>query len=248
MEVSRTTFSTVTRAMTLIPKARRPAAGPQPGPPARWEDRSTRRVFETRRDQTLARSRRLVEAAYELLETEGLEGLTIRAVLKRTGLSRRAFYERFTDKDELVLAVFEESLRMAGELFSEQVRALADPMERLKLILTSIVLGKSGRQHSGRRAAALSREHLRLAESRPDDLQAALSPLLSLIAQQLSAAMAAGSVRQHDPQRLAALVYNLVSTTVHTELLSEKGAKPDWQRRGRLAADIWEFCRRALAA
>jgi AcrR family transcriptional regulator len=236
------------RALSLIPRARRSTPATDSGLPARWEDRSTRRVLETRRDQTLARSRRLVEAAYELLETEGLEGLTIRAVLKRTGLSRRAFYERFTDKDELVLAVFEESLRLASQRYGEQVRALADPMERLKLILTSIVIGKGDGQHSGRRGAALSREHLRLAESRPDDLQAALSPLLTLIAEQLSQAMQAGSVRQQDPQRLAALVYNLVSTTTHTELLTEKGGQPDWKRRNQLAADLWEFCRRALAA
>ena len=45
-----------------------------------WEERSVQRVVETGRDQILARSRRIVEAAYGLLE-EGLDKLTIRAVL-----------------------------------------------------------------------------------------------------------------------------------------------------------------------
>jgi AcrR family transcriptional regulator len=220
--------------------------------PARWEERSTNRVLESRREQILGRSRQIVEAGYELLEMEGLEGLTIRAVLKKTGLSRRAFYERFADKDELLLAVFEQTIRLAARHYRDLFEALPAPMERLELIVTSIVLGRSTLDgvdidRSNRRGAAMSREHLRLAESRPDDLQAALSPLISLIAQQLSDGMQAGVVRHSDPQRLAALVYNLVSTTVHSELLAEKTARRDRARRIQLAADIWEFCRRALA-
>jgi AcrR family transcriptional regulator len=239
--------------MTLVSKSDQSAAAAPPAAPARWEERSTNRVLESRRDQILGRSRQIVEAGYELLEKGGLEGLTIRAVLKRTGLSRRAFYERFLDKDELVLAVFEQTIRMAASHYSAQFKALSDPMQRLELIVTSIVLGRSAvegadSEQSSRRGAAMSREHLRLAESRPDDLQAALSPLITLIAEQLSDGMKAGAVRRGDPQRLAALVYNLVSTTVHTELLTEKTAHRDRARRARLAADIWEFCRRAIAA
>jgi AcrR family transcriptional regulator len=218
----------------------------------RWELRSSSRVLESRRDQILERSRQIVDAAYELLEEHGLEGLTIRAVLTRTGLSRRAFYERFADKDELVLAVFEHTIRMATSQYSAQVDTLDDPVQRLKLIVTCLVLGQSTpqaarRSGSSRRGAAMSREHLRLADSRPDDLQAALSPLLSLIANQLSEGMNAGLVRRCDPQRLATFVYNLVATTAHTELLAQKTRRPDWARRAQLAEDTWEFCRRAVA-
>jgi hypothetical protein len=93
----------------------------------------------------------------------------------------------------------------------------------------------------------MCREHLRLAESRPHDLQAALSPLLKLIAEQLCDGMQAGVVRNCAPEPLATLVYNLVSTTVHTEMLTEKSVQPDRERRLQLAADIWEFCRRAIS-
>jgi AcrR family transcriptional regulator len=221
--------------------------------PARWEERTTNRVLETGRDQILERSRKIVQAAYELLEEQGLEGLTIRAVLKRTGLSRRAFYERFEGKDDLVLAVFEHTIRRAASYLTELSRTTADPMERLKVIVTSLVFGNltlaaPEAAQSNRRGAALSREHLRLAESRPADLQAALRPLHAVITQQLSDGMQAGCVRRDDPQRMAALVYNLVSTTVHTELLAQESARPDRANRARLAEDIWEFCRRAITA
>src|SRR5262249_51766424 len=73
------------------------------------------------------------------------------------------------------------------------------------------------REGPNRRGAAMSRERLRLAEARPAELQAALEPLLDLIARELAAGMDAGCVRAAEPARLAALVYNLVSTTAHAE-------------------------------
>ena len=199
------------------------------------------------------RNRLIVDAAYELLDEQGLEGLTIRTVLHRTGLARRAFYDRFAGKDDLVLAVFEQTIRMAVALFAEEVRALPDPLSRLRHVVISIVLGRDMAEdgsvgQGSRRGAALSREHLRLGESRPGELQAAIGPLIDLIAFQLSDGMTEGQVRRMLPQRLAVLVYNLVSTTVHAELLAEEGTRPDQQRRAQLAEDIWEFCRRAVAA
>lgn len=201
-----------------------------------------------------ARTRLIVDAAYELLEQGGLEGLTIRAVLTRTGLSRRAFYERFVGKDDLVLAVFEHTILLAAEQFEGQTTTIPDPLERLRVIVLSIALARGSldspddRESNHPRGAALSREHLRLAESRPDELQAALSPLLTLLARLLADAMESGQVRRARPERLATLVYNLVATTVHAQLLAEEAATPDRASREELAADIWEFCRRAIAA
>lgn len=222
------------------------------GVPLHWEAGSTNGEPKSGVDPAIQRSRRMIEAAYGLLDEGGLEGLTIRAVLKRTGLSRRAFYERFAGKDDLMLAVFEHTVQLAASHFSGQVDALPDPLQRLHLIVTCLVLGQPTLQGpdselGNRRGAALSREHLRLAESRPDDLQAALNPLMTLITEQLSRGMEAGLVRHCPPRRLATLVYNLVSTTVHAELLAQETVRPDRARQTQLATDIWEFCRRAIA-
>ena len=208
-------------------------AGPKPGKEA---------------DRTL----QLVFAAFELLEEGGLEGLTIRAVLKRTGLARRAFYERFASKDDLVLAVFKHTLRDAALFFGEQAVALPDPLARMELIVKGLVRG--GLTQEGdlaevgdRRSAALSREHLRLAEARPHDLQAALRPLLSLIAAQVSEGIRLGQFRVCDADLQAALIFNLVAMTLHSELLVES-APTDHAARRKLAEDIWDFCRRAIVA
>lgn len=199
------------------------------------------------------RALQIVVAADELLEEAGLEGLTIRAVLSRTGLARRAFYDCFGGKDDLVLAMFAHTLRVSSEMMAAQVQPLPDPIARLRHIATAIVRGRgafdddAGRRGE-RRSAALSREHLRLAEARPAELQKAVSPLVDLIATQIADGMAAGLVREAPVHRLAMLIYNLVSTTAHAELLAEEHALPDHQRRAQLAEETWEFCRRAIAA
>lgn len=200
------------------------------------------------------RGQLIVDAAYELLEADGLEGLTIRAVLKRTGLARRAFYERFAGKDDLVLAVFAQTLRESAVFMREQGAALAGPLDRIKMIVSILLLGALGEvegmdgEAADRRSAALSREHLRLAESRPADLQAALSPLLDLMTEIVADGIASGAFRSADPALQARLLYNLVSNTLHTELLAEENARLNRQRRKAMADQIWEFCRRAIAA
>ena len=197
------------------------------------------------------RTRLIVAAAYELIDEGGLEDLTIRAVLKRTGLARRAFYEQFAGKDDLVLAVFEQAMRFAANMYGELVAPIADPVERLKTIIVSIGRGAASPEdvatgEGNRMAAALSREHLRLAESRPDELHHALQPLMALISDQLASGMAAGQVRESDPARLALFIYNLVATTMHTELITQEATGPAAERRDRLADELWEFCRRAI--
>lgn len=195
------------------------------------------------------RTRLLIEAAHDLLDEGGLEGLTIRAVLSRTGLARRAFYERFQSKDDLVLAVFDASLRAAALQFRDISSRADNPVEALQVIVSGIVVGQLGQTRSSGahlRSAALSREHLRLAQSRPAELQAALQPLLDLIAGHVAEGIEQGLLLQADPSLQARLIYNLVSTTVHTVLLQEEGGAPDLAERETLGVAIWEFCRRAI--
>lgn len=198
------------------------------------------------------RTRRLIAAAHELLDEAGLEGLTIRAVLARTGLARRAFYERFQGKDDLVLAVFDTTLRSAARAFRAMTADAAGPAEALEGVVRGIVVGQAELGHmplagAHLRSAALSREHLRLAQQRPAELKAALEPLLDLMAGYIAQGMAAGAFRKADPSLQARLIYNLVSTTVHTLLLEEEGRAPDRAEREALAEAIWSFCLRAIA-
>jgi AcrR family transcriptional regulator len=168
-------------------------------------------------------------------------------------LARRAFYECFSGKDDLVLAVFETTLLGAAEYYDALAGKLGDPMETIREIAQGIVLGRYGLEQDpgesiDRRSAAMAREHLRLAETRPDELQAALKPLLDIIAEQVRAGISAGQFRACDPDLQARLVYNLVATTAHTELIAEDRTGSDREQRQQLAQSLWEFCRRAIIA
>lgn len=207
------------------------------------------RSLDSDADEACLRRRRIIDAANELLEDEGLEGLTIRAMLKRTGLARRAFYERFASKDDLVLAVFAETLKDAADLFESLEEG--DPVERLRAIVVALVMGSQ--EHTRalgiRRVAALVREHLRLAQTRPAELAMALSPLLRIIAGQIEAGIRTGQLRDCDPGLQAQLIYNLVASTLHLDvMIEESGGEGVNLRRQRLADEIWDFCRGGIVA
>lgn len=197
------------------------------------------------------RSRQLIEAASGLLWEAGLEGLTIRAVLKRTGLARRAFYERFAGKDDLVLALFAETFQKTARLFRSETEAIEQPIEKIHHVVEKLVLGaldnhddRFGEKH----VSAMVHEHLRLAQMRPAELQRALEPFIAFLAEQIAAGVERGELRACDPILQATLIYNLVATTLHAELMLRDTVDCADRRKEQLAEDLWEFCRRAIIA
>ncbi|HET7689856.1 MAG TPA: TetR family transcriptional regulator [Nocardioidaceae bacterium] len=64
------------------------------------------------------RRRQLLDAGFQLLGTEGAAAVSVRAVTRVSGLSPRYFYESFSDRDELLIAVWEEQY--------DEVRAVVD--------------------------------------------------------------------------------------------------------------------------
>jgi AcrR family transcriptional regulator len=205
-----------------------------------WEERSVDRALEASRSRAAGRSRRFVKAAVEIIEKDSLDGLTVQAVIARTGLSLRAFYQRFSGKDDLLVAVFEEGIREAADAIRARIAALDDPAARLRAIVEGM-LPASG---SSAVLAMMSREHHRLAESHPEELRYALAPFETLIAENLAAGMQTGQVRSADPEHLAVLVLNMVSATVTSAVLMKRRLDEFEQ----VGAELWEFCWRALEA
>lgn len=67
----------------------------------------------SRRESKAATRMRLIEAAIEILDTEGEGELTTTAVARRAGISQPSFYVHFSDLDDLLHQVIEH---MNGEL------------------------------------------------------------------------------------------------------------------------------------
>lgn len=200
-----------------------------------------------------ARRAHILAAADALLAEQGLDGLTIRAVLARTGLARRAFYDVFSSKDDLVLGMFEHTLADAALQLAEAGRTLPGPKERLGMVIHSIVSVPPGAPtheltKRDRRAAAFSREHLRLAQVRPEQLQRAIAPLVEVIRRIIVDGIEQASWQSPSPERAARFVYNLVSTTVHTETLDPGSRCMLAEDREALADQLTAFCLNALRA
>jgi AcrR family transcriptional regulator len=150
--------------------------------------------------------RALVDEALRTIQQDGVEGLTLRTVGARLGVSRTALYRHFSDKQALLAAVGREGFRMLR-------LALADAWEA------------HGRGRAGFEAMGLA--YVRFADAHPShyrvmfgryiescskdqefvqEAQAAFAVLVNSIVEQQQA----GLVRKDDPQLVALLIWSLV--------------------------------------
>ena len=72
------------------------------------------RSLHAARSRAEERVQRFLDAAFELIDEKGTTEFTIQEVIDRSKQSLRGFYQYFDGKDELVLALFEETVREAA--------------------------------------------------------------------------------------------------------------------------------------
>jgi hypothetical protein len=85
------------------------------------------------------------------------------------------------------------------------------------------------------------REHLRLAESRPDQLRGVLDPFVGVFERAIAAAQARGTVRAGDARRDARTLFHLVVSHLHA-LICHQIEEPPTD----VAEELWAFCSAAL--
>lgn len=90
------------------------------------------------------RRRQLIDAVYALADEEGLEGVTLRNVADRAGVSAGAVQRSFRDKDEMLAL----ALAQVSEQFSARVRAAAaaPPPSALTQVAAGLALLGDGRR------------------------------------------------------------------------------------------------------
>jgi AcrR family transcriptional regulator len=104
-----------------------------PRNPTRW-------VGLSADDRRTERRGLLIEAAFELLGTEGWSGTTVRAVCQAARLNPRYFYESFEDLDELVVAVYDDLVAQLGdEVLAAVVSAGDDARAQTRAAIDRIV-------------------------------------------------------------------------------------------------------------
>ena len=99
-----------------------------------WRRRAVSRSLDAARSRAEKRAKRFLDAAFELMDEKGTTEFTIQEVIDRSQQSLRGFYQYFDGKDELLLALFEETVRESMEDLRAVVEAQNEPLDRLRAL------------------------------------------------------------------------------------------------------------------
>jgi AcrR family transcriptional regulator len=195
-----------------------------------WQQRALDRSLTEAKRRALNKSNGFVRAATRLLNETGSFDFTVQDVVDRSGLSLRSFYQTFGSKDDLTLAVFEESVASAALWLREEMAKFDDPIDEVRAVLTNFWTGKLSPEVT--RAVTLFA--LRLAATRPAELARALEPQLEVLLDAVERGMRSGQIRTDiDDRRLAELLMHTANALVQTTIL----------HTGSESADVfWAFC------
>lgn len=187
-----------------------------------------------------------LEAAYALIDEHGGVDFTIRDVIDRSGQSVRAFYQCFEGKDELLLALFEDSVLEQTDDLRKAVEHESDPLARLRAFTVRLYdwcePSDSKRKPGRHRHGPIAEFAVRLSTVEPTRAELAMRPVSLLLLELLDDAVAAGAIRATDTERAAVLVKQLV---MYSWFRNRTGVGAPI----RITADeIWEFCLHGLGA
>lgn len=211
-----------------------------------WRERAISRSVDAARSRAEERVQRFLDAGFALIDEKGSTDFTVQELLERSKQSLRAFYEYFGSKDELVLALFEETVREASNDIEAAVGEEIDPLERLRAFVVTlhdwcdpVEAPRKRGSHTRRPISELS---MQLAANHADRFRAALGPTTRLLRALIDDAVAAGVVSVEDPRTATALVQQTVMYTwFGNRLLANPGRRVT-------AEATWDFCRKALGA
>lgn len=219
--------------------------------PEALEPGMSRRELALARSLFAARARaedrlqRFLDAALELMN-EGVPGkdFTVHEVVERSGQSLRLFYQYFGGKHELLLALFEESVRSTAEFLRGRIAGEDDALERIHRFVVEYyrlcrppLPGETVERLAT--APVMMDFAQQLLTSYPTEAALAFVPLVSLFGELLDEAESAGCIRsglRHSPvagMALESIMFNAFSTTIAGTSPAAGDADP--------AEELWEF-------
>ena len=150
----------------------------------------------------------------------------------------QTFYRHFQGKDELLLAIIEESVTARTAIYREQAAGLDDAVARLELFVN----GPFSTARKTGLSPMIVREHLRLMERYAREVRAADDSYRELLKETIEAAQAGGRFPGVDAADESELIMALVLTRYHNLVLGVVSRTPAEEGR-----HIWSFCLAALS-
>src|SRR5262245_60400934 len=175
------------------------AAEPSATEGGSWRELAVARSLDPARVRAEKRVQRFLDAALDLMQRSPDKEFTVQEVVEQSGQSLRSFYQYFAGKHELLLALFEESVRSTADHLRELIADVKTPRDRLRrfaveyyLICRPTSKPRSGRSHPTPAMAEFAQQ---LLTSHPDEASRAFGPLVSLLTELLDEAADAGDIR-----------------------------------------------------
>jgi AcrR family transcriptional regulator len=221
-----------------------PAADSE-APPSRRE-LAVARSLDPARARAEKRVQRFLDAAMELMDSADGKEFTVQEVVERSGQSLRSFYQYFAGKHELLLALFEESIRTTAAQVGTAVDQSDDPLERLRVFCVEYYrLCRPTPRRKGKTdpARAMGEFAQQLLTAHPKEASRAFVPLVSLLEEILDEAAAAGVIRDDlNHGRIAGIVLQAVMFNYFAATISASSVPPDEDA----SEDLWEILRRGI--
>ena len=131
-------------------------------PMSTWRDQAVARSLDSARVRAENRVQRFLDAAMDLMsESPSGKEFTVQEVVERSGQSLRSFYQYFGGKQELLLALFEETVRSTAEHLYERISRDDEPVDRLHdfvvEVLPAVPAGTEREDHTQGCATGLGR-------------------------------------------------------------------------------------------
>ena len=182
----------------------------------------------------------IVAAAWDLV-IQGNHDFTVKQVTERANVALQTFYRHFGSKDELLLAMFEESISEGSRAFITESAALP-PVERLHRLVTTPLLLQYD-ENARRINRWRTRERQRLLEVFPDAVESVFEPYRAALIEAIVAVCDAGDASCDDPELTGTVVMHLVQTMTHAVHGGGLEVPP-----AATAESIWRLCWEGLAS
>jgi AcrR family transcriptional regulator len=209
-----------------------------------WRERAVSKSLHAARSRAEVRVQRFLDAAFELMDEKGSTDFTIQEVIDRSKQSLRGFYQYFNGKDELLLALFEETVRESLDDLRAVIESETEPIARLRSFVICLHEwcdpAETPRKRGTHNRRPISEFSVQLAGNHPDRVKAALAPVSQMLVELLDDANEAGDIEVTDRRRTGALV-------MRTVMYSWFGNRLAQSARMRITPeDTWEFCLQGL--
>ncbi|MGD9703726.1 MAG: TetR/AcrR family transcriptional regulator [Acidimicrobiia bacterium] len=175
---------------------------------------------------TAAERDRLIAAAWSILERTDFAGLKVKRVATQAGVSMRAFYRHFADKDGLLLVLICEEMQRSAPRLARVVERVVGPEARVRAWIAALIgaAADPARVHRAHLFTELTPVLGRRHRGALEEAERALwRPLLDAI----EAGYREGTFRGGDPAVDARLVYDLAGARLGSALTVDDPASVD---------------------